>query len=127
MKFIHLLATRGLDLKQAFKIVKEERILKKDHKNISSMTSLFSKVSGFSINELRTLRSHDVVWIKQLAYYYIKERTNLDNVSISKHFNSQRDSVRHGIKQVQNSLDIDNVAKDFYKKIEQQTLKTRKK
>ena len=127
MEFIHLLATRGLNLKDSIKVVNEEKSLKHDRKIIISIANLFCKVSGFSIEDLRgTKKKSDIVWIRQLAYYYIKERTTCTNIVIGEHFNVSRSSVCCGIISVQNDLDVGNRAQDFYKEIKRRTLKTRK-
>lgn len=127
MEFMHLLSKRGLDFKQSFKIINKEKELKHNKRNLINIANIFCKVSGFTIEELRTSKKHDAVWIKQLAFYYIKERTTYSNSFISEHFNVVKSSVSFGMIAVRNSLQVDNIAKDFYKLVEQQTVKTRQR
>ena len=128
MEFIHLLATRGLDYKSALKVVDNEKSLKHDRKIIISIANLFCRVSGYSIEELRSSsRKFDLVWIRQLAYYYIKERTTCSNIVIGDHFNVTRSSVCVGIDSVKNNLETSTEANDFYKEIKRQTIKTKKR
>ena len=105
LRFVHLLATRGVNFNDAHELLMKERDLKRSNTSLVSILGTFSKVAKNDRETIRTSKERQVIWVRQMFCHYARNNTSLSNNAIGDFMRINHSTVTHSNKRIQNDVD----------------------
>ena len=105
LRFIHLLAKRGLNFDDSHGLLMKERDLKHSNNSLVAILGTFSKVAKIDRESIRTSKDRQILWVRQMFCHYARKHTSLSNNAIGNFMKINHSTVTHSNKKIQNDVD----------------------
>lgn len=106
LKFIHLLATRGVSFDDTYDLLLKERDLKRSKSSLVYILGIFAKVGETSRESIRDSKEKDQIHIKQLFCYYTGEALEVSDRVIGEFVKLTSSTVSKHRRRIENDIDV---------------------